>query len=251
MRCDACGHQNIETALACVHCGAALMPPTAAAPGFAPPKAVVAAADSTRASRLVFAADDDSLQTRWKAVIGPRNQSLYLAQFEKMHAGAMVSWHWPALFATFYWLLYRKMWGWALIYFFTPVAFSFVAGIVAGLTRTPVLAGLLTLCQFAFVLIVPPLLAHWLYYRHAQKIIARADAAVSREMQLAQIEKRGGTSWAVLIFVGVLVFVFVVGILAAVAIPAYQDYVRRAKRVEATPLTSLRLAASAQLRAVG
>jgi hypothetical protein len=48
----------------------------------------------------------------WKAVIG----------------------HWPAFFVTWYWLLYRKMWDLAALYFLLPLILAFAIGLVAGIS---------------------------------------------------------------------------------------------------------------------
>ena len=54
----------------------------------------------------------------YRAAIGPHGQDYYMRQFAKFdaHGKTGVSWHWPAYWATLNWLIYRKMWGWALAY---------------------------------------------------------------------------------------------------------------------------------------
>lgn len=51
------------------------------------------------------------LSDLYKAVIGERSQARYLTKFKQFHrAGkASVGWNWAAFFATFVWLLHRKM----------------------------------------------------------------------------------------------------------------------------------------------
>ena len=46
-------------------------------------------------------------------------------------------------------------------------------------------------------------------------------------------EKKGSTGIIIAVVAGVFIFIFVIGILAAIAIPAYQDYVTRAKVTQA------------------
>lgn len=54
----------------------------------------------------------------YRAAIGPRGQDYYLRQFAKFDANGKTgaTWHWPAYWATVSWLIYRKMWSWALAY---------------------------------------------------------------------------------------------------------------------------------------
>ncbi len=54
----------------------------------------------------------------YQAVIGPRSQDYYLRQFARFdtRTRARPTWHWPALLTTFNWLVFRKMWSWALGY---------------------------------------------------------------------------------------------------------------------------------------
>lgn len=54
----------------------------------------------------------------YKAAIGPHGQDYYLRQFLKFDAAGKtsISWHWPACCATLSWLVFRKMWRWALAY---------------------------------------------------------------------------------------------------------------------------------------
>src|SRR5262245_42760869 len=58
-----------------------------------------------------------------EAAIGPHNRDYYLPKFERFGSGGgYASWNWPALFVPLLWMLYRKMWLFAAIYFFaTPV----------------------------------------------------------------------------------------------------------------------------------
>ena len=54
----------------------------------------------------------------YRAAIGPRGQDYYLRQFARFDANGKTgpTWHWPAYWATVNWLIYRKMWAWALAY---------------------------------------------------------------------------------------------------------------------------------------
>ena len=98
---------------------------------------------------------------------------------------------------------------------------------MAGKAAGPVvifLYGLLVLCMW----IVPPLYANAWYYRHCTNKIAKAKASYDdAHEQFGEISRNGGTSNVILILFVVLIIPFV-GILAAIALPAYQDYTTRA-----------------------
>lgn len=174
----------------------------------------------------------------YKAILGPKNQDYYLRQFAKFDSDgkAGATWHWPAFLVTFYWFLYRKMWLHALVYFFLPYLLMIVLGIVgaaAGQSAGP-LIGLGYLLYVAAIFIGMPMYANALYYKQCNKRIAEVRESSNEEQrQLGELAGRGGTSNVAIIIVFVLTFIFVIGILAAIAIPAYQDYVTKAKMSEA------------------
>lgn len=165
----------------------------------------------------------------YRAYVGDEKAHHYLPVFARFdEAGrAGASWHWPAFFFTLFWLLRRKMWGYAAGYFFLPGLLSVLLSVVDvsigadGRLATP--ASILILVA-AWVL--PPLFAHALYYRQVQSAIAQVRRASPDEAaQLAVLRQMGGTSWVALL----VLLVPLIGILAAIALPAYQDYVIRAK----------------------
>src|SRR5690606_34432606 len=107
-----------------------------------------------------------SRETLLLAAIGPGAES-YLPGFLAREQGlrGAVSWHWPALFVTFFWMLHRKMYGLAFAYL--AIAFllaQIVAPIlIATLANVGVaLAGLI----YLGLAVVPALYAGALYHRH-------------------------------------------------------------------------------------
>ena len=166
----------------------------------------------------------------YSAAIGPKNRDFYLRYFERADAAgkAPVSWHWPAFFVTLPWLLYRKMWALAALYFFAPLIVALALGMLAALV--PKLDGLLAILYYLAILFVPPMFANALYYRHCRKLIEQtALGPTNTQAQLGALAVRGGTSVVGVIVGGILPFIAVLGILAAIALPAYQDYTIRAK----------------------
>lgn len=175
----------------------------------------------------------------WQAVLGPRQAGYYLPRFERLAQGqGGALWHWPAFVITWYWLIYRKLWGWALLYMLLPLLLLLPAGLLMASLGPKGSEGPVSLLYLGAVLLAPPLLANRAYFRHCRKLMTRQAArGLSREQYLAHLEAKGGTSHAGLAVVGLLVFVSVIGMLAAIAIPAYQDYVKRAQvqTVQADP----------------
>jgi Tfp pilus assembly major pilin PilA len=208
MFCTKCGSQVVDGAQFCTQCGQGL--------GVRP------ASDSP-----VAAAEDEYLET----AIGPRNLDYYLKRFEKFSAGGgSVSWNWPAFFVPLIWMLYRKMWVWALAYFFLlPIAMFAVFAVLFILLPPGAAAAVGWAVQLGILFVLIPMFANALYYRTVQARIADAKAyRGDRDKQLRMLASSGGTSAAALVVV-VIMIVPTVGILAAIALPAYQDYAIRAQ----------------------
>lgn len=251
MFCTSCGAANPDDAAFCAKCGRPLLP--APADKTTDPLATAGLAPGGRYAPSATTLDDSprmGMGTRgdagaiteeeaWSAYIGERNTAYYLDRFERMKRGGSAPWHWPGFFVTWYWMLYRKLWLAALAYFFLPtIVMAVLEGIVAASSRTPqgLAAGMGVLWVVYVVawLAVPALIANRLVYGKAKKVIARARAAGgTRERVLMRIAGEGGTSNIVVIVIAVLSIVFTIGILAAVALPAYQTYTLKAKVSEA------------------
>ena len=135
---------------------------------------------------------------------------------------------------TFYWLLYRKMWLNAFLYWISPYVLMVPFFVVVALlgdedAGVAVFAAGYVLYIAAFMLL-PPLFGDALYYRHCKAKIAEAkQAGGSPERQLGELAGKGGTSnVAIFILLG-FGLLMMLAVLAAIAIPAYQDYTVRAK----------------------
>lgn len=259
MKCHACGQDNADRALFCTGCRRPLVAPTkaptrldpmpAAAGGYASaspamadpfgggtPRGGAGAAPAqnryappNEATVRHAREEDDGLLTEqeaWAAIIGDSNTSYYLTRFERLAGGGSAAWHWPALFVTWYWLLYRKMWLGALIYFFAPGILMSILGAIAPKAFAPVVV----LLGWLAILVVPAIMANGWYFRHCERKIADVRArGGSKAQMIARMEAAGGTSNIIVIIVGLLGAVMAIGILAAVALPAYQAYTTKAK----------------------
>jgi type II secretory pathway pseudopilin PulG len=248
MKCQACGQDNPDSALFCSACrrplvAAGPMPTriqplspamaTAATPSdrpspganrYAPPESDAAGRSMGDPEILT----DDEARA---AFIGDSSTGYYLDRFDRLSRGDSGGFNWPAMLVTWYWMLYRKMWIPALIYFFTPYAVAVVLG--GFMAVSPALGGVLYLAWLVVWLIGPGLLANGWYYKHAMAKIRNVRLiGGSKAQMLARLEAAGGTSGVVVIGVALL-SIFIVGILAAVALPAYQTYTVKAKVADA------------------
>lgn len=215
MFCQKCGTQNDDSASFCSNCGASLH------------QASIDAPQQTHAEQL------PNQEALYRAVIGPKNQDYYLRHFARFDrdGGISATWHWPAFFVTFYWFLYRKMWIHAAVYFFLPYLVMFALGMVGGVLGESGAStiGIAYLVYLAATFLIPPMYANALYYKHCKEKISDTSLTThDYQRQLGELSGKGGTSNAALIFVLIFVVIAVIGILAAIAIPAYQDYTTRA-----------------------
>ncbi len=179
---------------------------------------------------------EDSVEEDLAGFIGPKNTDYYLERYRRIQGGSSIGWHWPAFFLTSGWLLYRKMWLFALLYIVgMPIMVSMVMVLLGALFGET--AG--STFYYAYVLslfVVVPLFANKLYLSRALKYIERINASgFAEDRRRRFIEKSGGTS---LVAALVLLIVPLSGILAAIAIPAYQDYTIRAQVAEGVSLGS-------------
>ena len=215
MFCPKCGKANNDFARQCTSCSAELY---------------------SRVNEVSADVGDDATE-RFEAFVGPKNQTWYVSRFLQMDSGdSRMGWHWPAFFITFYWLLYRKMWLYALLYLVAPFILAIPIGaIVAAATSTPESGAMLSgLIWFGGYWLLPPMFATSIYYKHCNaKIDAVSSSTPSKARQLAALAQKGGTSMVVSVVVGVLIFIFIFGVAAAIAVPAYQGYVTKAKLAQA------------------
>ena len=131
------------------------------------------------------------------------------------------------------------MWRNAFIYFLLPYLMLIPLGVISvilGKGGEELLAPIYLIILLA-LFIFPPIYANAIYYRHTKKKI-REITIRNNDYQSQQIElaAKGGTSKIALIFAYIFGFTAFVGILAAIAIPAYGDYVNRAKTAQAVTL---------------
>lgn len=175
----------------------------------------------------------DQPEDLYRSVIG-RNPEYYLERFRRFDAAgkAGASWHWPAFFITFFWLLYRKMWGAAAGYVVLMLASYLVLPTVGWMVADigGMLAG--SVLHLVLVMVVPALFANALYYRHCRNRIEDTEAlAHDPRARSQELVRRGGTSEvaaAIGAIVAMVVGIAFIGMIAAISLPAYNDYLERA-----------------------
>ena len=139
----------------------------------------------------------DERRELYAALVGPVNAPYYLAYFERaeQRGYAPLSWHWPAFFLGFFWLLHRKQYQWACIAFFYPY-------LAAALSAVPALLGLEGLALETFFLLLVafraiylPLNANGIYYKWArQRMEAVREQQPGRvTAQASALSSAGGT----------------------------------------------------------
>jgi hypothetical protein len=154
--------------------------------------------------------DDDDPYRSYEAIVGPRGTMYYLRRFVDFDRArrTRATWHWPAFFVAFFWLVYRKMWTYAAGYLVAMLIAGAAAGILAGLIAR--LAGApagskafngivdaTAMVYATFALVIPALYANALYHRHCRREMERARAAGSSEQQrLDWLAHKGGTQAA-------------------------------------------------------
>lgn len=175
-----------------------------------------------------------STDDKYKALIGPNRQGYYLRRFAHFNKRGKigVSWNWPAFFVGFWWLLYRKMWLNALLYFLLPYVLMLALGIISVLVRWTSDAFVIAwyAVYLPLIFVVFPMYANALYYMHCRRKIHTAQVrGTSPQQQLLDLARDGGTSNGAVFVLLAFALVAIVGILAAIAIPQYQAYVTRSE----------------------
>ena len=203
MFCSQCGESNLEQAKYCSQCGAALG--TSPAP---------------------FEDDEEQNREFYAAAVGYKKADYYVPRFMQFDAQGIRA-SWQAFFVSLYWLLYRKMW--------LPAGLYFLLSLPFGLSNSAWLsassnAGWLAMLYLVAVYVVLPMYANALYYRQVRNKIARAkQVATDKDSQLRIVRAQGGTSNVIFIIIALFFALALLGMVAAVAIPAYQDYTQRAR----------------------
>jgi len=189
-------------------CGVAPAPPAASAPAPAapplpPPVAPAPAPPSPApapAPPAAVPADDELVA----AVIGP-NAKYYLERWRQLdEKGAKTSWNWAACFLNIFWMAYRKMWMWLVLFVGANL-------VLAVLGSASTLWARITLFLTVGLSFVSGSLGNIWYRRQVLRLIAET-AGLERDAALARSRSRGGVSVPALV-----VALVIVGLLVALA----------------------------------
>lgn len=187
----------------CIKCGEKIPAGSSFCPNCGEKLAAETSGIHASSGSLVLTRDD------YAAFVG-RNSETYLAKFRKFNIAGVdiykVTWHWPAFFVPFWWLLYRKMYGWAVA--------AFLLGIIPYI-------GLLFHLVWAMT-------ANYLYYKHARKnLLEIKQTHPDPATQKAVMVVTGGVVAAAVLVGAIIGFIVLIGILAAIAVPQYESYRKR------------------------
>ena len=148
-----------------------------------------------------------------------KNAQKYLGKFRNFSLGGedsfAVTWHWPAFFVGFWWMLYRKMWLWAVLWLLLGLVLRLIPYAGFGMMLASGMTG------------------NYLYYTHAKKKLGELKTMPGSDAaRTAAIARKGGVS-GILVVIAPLIIVAVLGILAAIAIPQFAMYRQKAGNMQA------------------
>lgn len=177
---------------------------------------------------------ETGLTAIYEAFIGPAKAHYYVPVFERFDAGASaVSWNWPAAFITQLWMLYRGMFLWGFLWYpILSVLASLLVVVPFMMVADDSGEALYYLLTIPASIIVMGLFSNKILHGHVRKMIDKSGRLGLSDQQRREWLIRKGASNFVFVFIMILVLVAIIGILAAIAIPAFQDYTVRAKVAE-------------------
>lgn len=158
---------------------------------------------------------ENSVNEEYFTFIG-KNAEKYLVKFQKFHVDGTdqfsATWHWPAFFFPFFWMLYRKMYLWSLL----VLVLNFTVGLLPG--------------GFLIPMAVFGISANYMYYKHMQKKLSELHQIniLSDTQKAATIARTGGVNNLALLLP--LLLIPLMGIVAAIAVPNLLTAIQRSKR---------------------
>jgi Tfp pilus assembly major pilin PilA len=174
------------------------------------------------------AASTQDMEALYRAAVGAKKADFYVPKFIRFdQAGASkLSWNWSAFFVSFYWFLYRRMYGtWAIYSLLIPLGIGGVSATLASSLGAGVGNSFYLIVTLGYRFGVIPLLANLLYHDAIrQRLEVLRQKAPEASAQLVVLADTSPTSG---VWIFPLVLVPLLGFFAAIAIPAYQDYTIR------------------------
>ncbi|BCZ49058.1 hypothetical protein psyc5s11_51250 [Clostridium gelidum] len=143
---------------------------------------------------------DNISKEEFVAFIGSNNANYYLDYIDKMKKNTnFISWNWPCFFLGTYWLLYRKLYAAAAIFFVVTIGTSLlIPGVLSLLLR-----------------ILLAMFANAIYLNHSVrqiKTVKTIIANLSATQYINRLHKKGGVNLAapfILIAIYILIFIII------------------------------------------
>jgi Tfp pilus assembly major pilin PilA len=187
--------------------------------------------------------DSNSSQNEelYRAAVGESKAGYYVPLFHRFDqpGASRLSWNWPALFVPLFWMIYRRMYGLAAGYFFLyPLALVFLLAIVSAVLGEAT-GALFYWLVLVGVRVIMATFANSVYHWHVRKRVATlALDAPSHEALVQRLIGQSSGGAPVVVAIVAVGSVFFIGVLAAIAIPAYQDYTIRSQITEGLMLAA-------------
>jgi hypothetical protein len=132
-----------------------------------------------------------------RAYLGP-NADYYIRQWGRSRQRPFgLSWNWAAFFGGLLWMVYRKMYAYAVIYFVAAMA---VGALIEGLHLSMTLK---TACELGVVVFVG-LKANGWYWLHAQRRVDEIVEATGDADRPSALLRSGGTNRTAAVLIGAL-----------------------------------------------
>ena len=172
----------------------------------------------------------------FEEAIGPKNLEYYLKHFKRFenHERISITWNWAALFFNFFWFIYRKLYLIALLCMVLPIPYGLLHAFdyATPYNLTEISSAYLAVSAVMLLLFVP-MFANAIYYSHLKKKIGYiTDKTEDESKRIQKISSVGGTNKWLLALSLIFVIASSVATVSVIAIPAYEDRVRRATIVE-------------------
>ena len=178
----------------------------------------------------------------YRAAVGESKAGYYVPLFYRFDqpGASRISWNWPAFFVTFFWMVYRRMYGPAFAYLILyPLVFVILFSILAALLGWATAGFFYWTSALAVQFVLVPMFANALYHWHVRKRIDKLAAqAPSHEALVQRIIGQSSGGAALVVAIVCVGAVFMIGLLAAISIPAYQDYTIRSQITEGLNLAT-------------
>src|SRR5690349_20948780 len=136
-----------------------------------------------------MASNPSQTEDLYRAAVGEKKAGYYVPLFYRFDqpGASRASWNWPAFFVTFFWMLYRRMYGLAIGYLLLLPVVIAVLGLLLALVLGPQIGALLYYLMAtgtAFVLV--PMFANAIYHWHVKRRIAKLAADAPSHDALVQ-----------------------------------------------------------------